>query len=66
MGKRKAKTKAPSKPTKPKLDTAFTCPFCNAGMMTFEQCIQIYTHDVYLYVCMTHCAKEGVPWPGIK
>ena len=35
MGKRKAKTKSPSKPTKPKLETAFTCPFCNAGTMSF-------------------------------
>ena len=31
MAKRKAKTKAPPKKAKPKLDTAFTCPFCNAG-----------------------------------
>lgn len=30
MAKRKAKTKAPPKKSKPKLDTAFTCPFCNA------------------------------------
>ena len=30
MGKRKAAKKAPTKKAKPKLDTTFTCPFCNA------------------------------------
>eukprot|EP00889_Picochlorum_renovo_P006792 jgi/Picre1/33822/NNA_001301.t1 len=30
MAKRKAKTKSPAKKVRPKLDTAFTCPFCNA------------------------------------
>ncbi|MEO2192863.1 MAG: transcription elongation factor 1 family protein [bacterium] len=30
MGKRKAAKKAPVKKSKPKLDTVFTCPFCNA------------------------------------
>ena len=30
MGKRKAAKKAPVKQSKPKLETVFTCPFCNA------------------------------------
>jgi transcription elongation factor Elf1 len=30
MGKRKAKKAPATKKSKPKLDTVFTCPFCNA------------------------------------
>ncbi|CAK8530617.1 unnamed protein product [Lathyrus oleraceus] len=31
MGKRKAKTKPPPKKRMDKLDTSFSCPFCNHG-----------------------------------
>ncbi|KAL0011195.1 hypothetical protein SO802_006303 [Lithocarpus litseifolius] len=31
MGKRKAKTKPPPKKRMDKLDTVFSCPFCNHG-----------------------------------
>ena len=31
MGKRKSSAKAPAKAPRPKLETTFACPFCNAG-----------------------------------
>jgi transcription elongation factor Elf1 len=31
MGKRKSSAKAPPKKQRPKLETTFACPFCNAG-----------------------------------
>ena len=30
MGKRKSSAKPPPKKARPKLDTVFACPFCNA------------------------------------
>ena len=45
MGKRKSSAKAPAKKARAKLETTFTCPFCNAG--TFN--VELFFYEGYMY-----------------
>jgi transcription elongation factor Elf1 len=61
MGKRKAKKATPAKKAKPKLDTTFTCPFCNAeeaiesqldrktkiGKLTCKACGEEWANEIH-------------------
>ncbi|KAL8229743.1 hypothetical protein R6Q57_014643 [Mikania cordata] len=47
MGKRKSRAKPPPKKRMDKLDTVFSCPFCNHG--TSVECrMQVFVHVHYL------------------
>lgn len=60
MAKRKAKTKAPAKKVRPKLDTAFTCPFCNAGTLHVHSDVFIHLYMLYMIYVMGRAVQRRV------
>ena len=74
MGKRKSSAKAPAKKQRPKLDTTFSCPFCNAGKvfvfsrggggLCYHQSnfnTQFHFHSMYLIIpCSLYATEKSV------